>query len=73
MHAQEEAKVKEEEIDQRKLQIMCMPYMKGIPEKIKETCQAMNATTKVKVVFRPHRTRRQILMKVENPVPAEKM
>ena len=72
MHAQEEAKVKEEETDDSKVQIMCIPYMKGISEKIEKTCKAMNATTNVKVVFKPHRTMRQMLMKVKNPVPAEK-
>ena len=72
-NAQEkEANVKEEETDNSKVQIMCMPYMKGFSEKIKKTCQAMNAATKMKVVFRPHRTMRQMLMKVKNPVPAEK-
>ena len=68
-NAQEEAKAKEEETDSSKVQIMCMPYTK---EKIEKTCKALNAKTEVKVVFRPHRTMRQILMKVKNPVPAEK-
>ena len=49
-----------------------LPYVKGVSEKIKKTCKAMNATTKVKAVFKPYRMMRQILMKVKNPVPAEK-
>ena len=51
---------------------MCLPYVKGVSEKIEKICKAINATTKVKAVFKPYRTMRQILMKVKNPVPAEK-
>ena len=60
------------ETEDRNVQIMCLPYVKGVSEKIEKTCKAINATTKVKAVFKPYRMMRQILMRVKNPVPAEK-
>ena len=68
----QETEAKEEETEDSKVQIMCLPYVKGVSEKIKKTCKAMNATIEVKAVFKPYRTMRQMLMKVRNPVPVEK-
>ena len=45
-----------------------LPYMKGVSENIEQTI----GPTKLKVVFKPLKTMRQTLMKVKNPVPAEK-
>ena len=45
--------------------------MKGVSEKMDKTCKGIGPT-KLKVVFKPFRTMRQMLMKVKNPVQAEK-
>ena len=59
------------ETDDSKVQILCLPYVKGVSEKIEKTYKGISVT-KLKVVFKPFRTMRQTLMKVKNPVPAEK-
>ena len=63
-----EETVKDKETDNSKVQILCLPYVKGVSENIEQTI----GPTKLKVVFKPLRTMRQTLMKVKNPVPAER-
>ena len=69
---EDEETVKDKETDDSKVQVLCLPYVKGVSEKIEKTCKGIGPT-KLKVVFKPFRTMRQMLMmKVKNPVPAEK-
>ena len=63
--------VKDKETDDSKVQVLCLLYVKGVSEKIEKACKGIGPT-KLKVVFKPFRTMRQMLMKVKNPVPAEK-
>ena len=59
--------MKDKETDNSKVQVLSLPYMKGVSENIEQTI----GPTKLKVVFKPLKTMRQTLMKVKNPVPAE--
>ena len=68
---EDEEIVKDKETDDSKVQVLCLLYMKGVPEKIEKTCKCIGPT-KLKAVFKPFRTMRQMLMKVKKPVPAEK-
>ena len=64
--------VKDKETDDSKVQVLCLPYVKGGgSQKIEKTCKGIGPT-KLKVAFKPFRTMRQIVMKVKNPVPAER-
>ena len=62
----DEETVKDKETDDSKVQVLCLPYVKGVSEK---NCKDIGPT-KLKVVFKPFRTMRQ--MKVKNSVPTEK-
>ena len=53
-----------------KVQIVCLPYVKGVSEKIEKTCKIV--TYNMKVVFKPVGTVRRTLMRVKDQVPAEK-
>ncbi|MDA8003043.1 MAG: GIY-YIG nuclease family protein [Alphaproteobacteria bacterium] len=48
--------------------IICLPYVKGISEKIERICTPLG----VKAAFRPVRTIRKTLMKVKTPIPEAK-
>ena len=50
--------------------ILCIPYVRGLSEKIDKVCKSLNRVT-VKTVFKPMRTLRQALVKVKNKIPAE--
>ena len=52
-----------------KEQILCLPYIWGVSEKIMKNCSAI---TKLKVTFKPVQTMRQSLMRVKNRIPTEK-
>ena len=54
--------VKDKETDNSKVQVLCLPYMKRVSEKIEnieKTCKGIGST-KLKVVFKPFRTTRPI-------------
>ena len=52
---------------------MCLPYVKGLSEKIESTCRSVsNNLLKIKPVFRPDRTIRHTLVRVKNRIPEEK-
>ena len=48
----------------------CIPYVRGLSEKIDKVCKSLNRVT-VKTVFKPIRTLRQALVEVKNKIPAE--
>ena len=57
------------EEDQPKL--LCLPYVKGLSERIERACKS--SLTNLKVVFKSQRTLRSMLTNVKNRPPAEKV
>ena len=52
-------------------QILCLPYVRGLSEKIERECRAIEPE-KLKLDFCPLRTMRQTLVQVKNKIPPEK-
>ena len=48
--------------------IMCLPYIRGLSERIERICAPLG----VKAAFKPMKTLRQTLMNVKNCIPAER-
>ena len=59
------------ESDSKREHILCLPYVRGLSEKIEKTCRSIK-TTKLKLAFKPIRTIRQSLVRVKNRVPNKK-
>ena len=54
-----------------KTKILCLPYVRGITEKIEQVCKNISSV-KVKLISRPYRTIRQTLVNVKNKIPDER-
>ena len=61
----------EGEGERRRTQVLCLPYVKGLSERIERECKVIESE-KLKLAFRPNRTVRQALVRVKNRIPPEK-
>ena len=54
-----------------KPKLLCLPYVKGLSEKIERSCRKV--TSDLKMVFKSQRTLRSLLSSMKNRTPAEKV